>query len=301
MRRRDFLATSMAALVTPWTVGSGQGQAAQAQSARSTFPTPGADGWSPLFNGKNLDGWYTFLSRSGKNADPTGCIRVDEGMIHILGIPVTKENPEAGYMATIEEYSDYHLRVDFKWGSTRFPPRALAKRDSGLYFHLVEPDRVWPTGMQLQIQETNLGDILPVNGVRYITSNAAAGTPPWPNPPGANAVQAGAAGQPRGWQHAGNFERLDDWNTLEIITRDDKAAFLVNGRIINSMFAMQVSNPAPPPGKPGVASQQQPAEGAAFVPLRRGRIALEVEYAEIWFRNIEIRPLAPGEFVTVAK
>jgi hypothetical protein len=32
-----------------------------------TPPSAGSDGWVPLLNGKNFDGWYTFLPSTGKN------------------------------------------------------------------------------------------------------------------------------------------------------------------------------------------------------------------------------------------
>ena len=93
----------------------------------------------------------------------------------------------------------------------------------------------------------------------------------------------------RNWAKSGDFEKLDDWNLLEIMTRDDSAAFLVNGRVVNSLFNMQVPElPAPANRTPPPA----PAATDKLVKLNHGRIALEIEYAEIWFRNVAIRPLS---------
>lgn len=34
-----------------------------------------------LFNGKNLDGWYTFLKKEGRNNDPNKVFTVKNGLI----------------------------------------------------------------------------------------------------------------------------------------------------------------------------------------------------------------------------
>ncbi|MGH9549154.1 MAG: hypothetical protein ACRD3W_07265, partial [Terriglobales bacterium] len=43
---------------------------------------PESEGWVPLFNGKNLEGWYSYLDSSGRNKDPKGAFKVENGMIH---------------------------------------------------------------------------------------------------------------------------------------------------------------------------------------------------------------------------
>ena len=298
MNRRHFLkATSAAAFAAPLALKNqalGQGTGGNPAAA---FPPAAKDGWSPLFNGKNLDGWYTFLVRSGKNHDPTGYVRVENGMLHFLGNTVTGD-AEGGYLATNAEYSNYHLRVDFKWGTARYAPRAMVKRDSGVYTHLTGPDRVWPTGMQLQVEETDVGDCLAVNGCRFTTApfnpTTPGGNPPWPNPP-MNAVPGGGPGQPRGARKYADFEKLDDWNTVEIIAKDDSLAFLVNGRLVNSLFNVQAPDPPAPEnaGPTAIAAQTFPT-GGGFKRLDRGKIALEIEFAEIWYRNVHIRPLGAG-------
>jgi len=296
MNRRQFL-TGTGAFVG---IGASSIEAsrARAQQATSANRAGGSNGWTPLFNGLNLDGWYTFLNRSGKNSDPGGFVRVDNGMLHILGNAVPEGNIEAGYLATNTEYSNYCLRLEYKWGSTRFAPRLNFKRDNGLLLHLVGPDRVWPTCMEFQIQETDVGDAIPLSGVRYVTADVVNGLSPWPNAPIANptgpgqaaAVPMGGPGQRRVTPKRGDFEDRIGWNSIEIIVRGANAAFLVNGRIVNSVFAMQ--RPDPPMQAPQGATPAPPIpENTKLVPLDRGKIALEIEYAETWFRNIEIRPL----------
>ncbi|MDR3234124.1 MAG: SUMF1/EgtB/PvdO family nonheme iron enzyme [Planctomycetaceae bacterium] len=60
-----------------------------------------------LFNGKNLDGWYTFLKSKGKNNDPDKVFTAEDGVIHISGT-------ENGGITTNEEYENDTLEVEYK-------------------------------------------------------------------------------------------------------------------------------------------------------------------------------------------
>jgi hypothetical protein len=86
------------------------------RSARRRRPgddRPGAGsarGFVPLFNGRDLTGWYSFLQKHGKNSDPDRVVTIEDGAIHL-----DKHAPEAsgvvmGYIAIEKEYGDYHRR-----------------------------------------------------------------------------------------------------------------------------------------------------------------------------------------------
>jgi len=77
-------------------------------------------GFKPLFNGKNLKGWDTYIGAVekdgtpiGLNKDPLKIFSVEnpngEPVIHISG-------KVFGSLVTKKEYSDYHLQMVFKWG-----------------------------------------------------------------------------------------------------------------------------------------------------------------------------------------
>ena len=111
-------------------------------SARQTgggAPPPGQDrsrGHRPtepiaLFNGRNLDGLYSWLADS-KYQDPRKVFSVRDGMLRISG-------EEFGYIATEKSYRDYHLIAEFKWGREIFGnPRTV--RNSGILMHATGPD-----------------------------------------------------------------------------------------------------------------------------------------------------------------
>lgn len=285
MNRRQFLQTGVAAAVLPWAWPRRSHLfQPQSQSALPPLPAPAADGWIDLFNGRNLDGFYTFLQRSGRDSDPKGYIRIENGLLHIMANEVTSENAEAGYICTHREFSNCRIRVEFKWGEKRYPPRLEAKRDNGLIYHVVGPDAVWPVCAECQIQETDCGDVFLLGGTTGTTgslTNFNPGRGPAATPPAAAAGVAPATPNPRVRGNRilkeGDFEIRNDWNVIDVIVQNDRSAHLVNGRIVNALNNIR----QPDPNAPG-----------QFLPLMRGKIAVQVEYAEIWYRRIAVKLIA---------
>jgi hypothetical protein len=103
----------------------------------TTLAAPADDeGWIPLFNGTNLDGWYSFQPTTGRNNDPKKFFKVTDGMIHVLDLA---EDPHewkgaVGYLATNQEYSDVRIHLEYKWGTKRFARSVEGKRNSGLMY-----------------------------------------------------------------------------------------------------------------------------------------------------------------------
>jgi len=248
--------------------------AAAAKSAAS------AQGWEPMFNGRDLSGW-TFFQDGVGTSDRDGVVAFEKDILHILG-PSYKGSHAAGmgYLATEKEYEDYHFSLEYKWGPRRYAPRDLWKRDSGILYH-VPPSRdyLWPDCVEYQIMERSTGDAIPVNH-RAIQAISMGGLPAWPKDfPGNTqyAPQVNAGGNLRQWIKAdGSFDTLDGWNTVELIAKGDSAAHIVNGRIVTALYGLQ---------------SQDPVDRARYVSLKRGRILLQIECAEIMFRNVKIRPL----------
>ena len=280
INRRDFVKAGVSIASAPlWLPHSGLEQ--------SALPQAGADGWVSLLNGHDLTGWYTMLEKSGKDvAQKRKMVVIEEGMLHLMGNSEDEEPAEPGYVATHQEYENVHIRVEYKWGVKRFPPQTLAKRDNGILYGLVGADIVWPTCVECQIEEDDLGDAYLVRGVRGVQPphsdglfEQAPGPDGWPRPGIASHTKQGAPPpEPTTGRKIkdGNFELLDGWNVVEVIWQGDRAAHIVNGRLVNVLTTLQ----QPDPNQPG-----------KFIPLTRGRIAIEIEYAEIWYRKIEVKPL----------
>lgn len=266
--------------------GLGAGTAA-ALLARAAVAAPKkgelASPWRPLFNGRNLDGWTIYGEGVG-NADPHHAITIERGILHLLGPRF--EGPDKssfGHIATTETFANYHLRMDFRFGARRFAPRLLQRRNSGLLYHMApERDRLFPDCVEFQFEEGDIGDAIMVN-TRSLQGPLLGGTPLWPNYfpglPSDYAEPVKAGGIARQWhRHAGHYERLDDWNTIDLYAFDDQAAHLVNGRIVNTLFRMI--------GRDGQ-------------PLTKGRVALEFEAAEVFMRNVMIRDLGAEEIQSI--
>ena len=282
MNRRSFLTVGVAAVAVP----SLAAQTSLTQAGAPHLPSPGTDGWISLLNGRDLSGWYSMLASSGRDvAEKRGIVRMEEGMLHIYANELTVAPAEAGYLATVQEFGNVHIRVEFKWGLKRFPPRSLCKRDNGLLYGLVGADKVWPTCVECQIEEGDVGDFFLLGGARGVqdghgTGLFGEGLEPngWPARTQAPGNPKAAGPEPTSDRKIkdGNFEILDDWNVVEVIWQGDRAANIVNGRTVNSISMLQ----QPDPQNPG-----------QFIPLTRGKIAIEIEFAEIWFRRIEVKPL----------
>ncbi len=116
----------------------------------------------PLFNGKNLDGLYTWLS-DAKYEDPRKVFTVENGMLHVSG-------EGFGYVATKRSYKDYHLVIEYRWGDRTWLHRTTRAKDSGAIVHCAEPDgsygNTFMAGIEAQVIEGGTGDLLVVTGKR---------------------------------------------------------------------------------------------------------------------------------------
>jgi hypothetical protein len=270
MNRRQFLNASAAAAVAPLIAGIAPAQQTAAMS--DTLPSGGADGWTQLFNGRDLTGWYTYFPSVGKDKDPKGFVKVEDGMLHLMGNEVTGENVEQGYMATNHVFSNCRFRAEFKWGVKRFPPHEEAKRDNGLLYYVNGQDKVWPACVEFQGQESDLGDAYLLGGTRgKMGGVSAVAGPPMPIPAGEAVPPAPANNH---IVKAGDFENRNDWNIIECVTRGDRSTHIVNGRIV-----MNLTN----------LTQPDPQNPGQFIPLTSGKLAVEVQWAEIWYRRIEVK------------
>jgi 3-keto-disaccharide hydrolase len=238
---------------------------------------PDSEGWVPLFNGKNLDGWYSYLESSGKNKDPNGVFKIENGMIHILDVPMSDGKSDNGYLATTQEFSNVRIHVEYKWGTKR---ASEGKRNSGLLYLAVGPDRIYPTSLECQIEETDVGDLWIVNGASVTAFFIAPSFPMYDDDRQAGTRVRGAPGDSLRVLKSGDFENRDGWNSVDVILQGDQSTHLVNGRIVNHARDIQ---------------QPDPANPSRMIPLRSGRILLEAEGSEIWFRNVRVKPLGPPE------
>lgn len=231
-----------------------------------------------LFNGQNLDGWYTFLRDRGRDSDPKEVFTVGDGMIRISG-------EEWGCITTNEEYENYTITVEFKWGKLAYEPRLENARDCGLLLHSQGEDGgsdgIWMHSIECQIIEGGTGDFIVVGDGSdnfQITSNVSPekqGGSYVFHPEGeARTIKEGRInwyGRDPEWKDVFGFRGENDveeppgeWNTLECIVHEDQISIYLNGKLVNEAFNVRPS---------------------------KGRIQLQSEAAEIFFRRVELKPL----------
>ena len=231
-----------------------------------------------LFNGHNLDGWYTFLQDRGKDNDPKNVFQVVDGMIRISG-------EEWGCITTNAEYSDYKLVVEFKWGELTYEPRLDNARDCGLLLHSQGEDGgkqgIWMHSIECQIIEGGTGDFIVVGDGTddfQITCNVMPEKQEGSfvfqldgQPQTIKKDRINWFGRDPGWKDDLGFRGANDiehpvgeWNTLECIAFEGEISIFLNGTLVNK---------------------------ATGVKPNKGRIQIQSESAEIFFRKVELTPL----------
>ena len=243
-----------------------------------------------LFNGKDLSGFYTWLPRFGRE-DPD---RVFSVVDRIDGAPAIRvSGKHFGGLVTRDEYENYHLVVEFRWGLATWGERGDRARDSGVLVHCQGPDGSsdkdskgpWMASVEAQIIEGGTGDIILVRGFdeagkpigARITATAGKDRDgenvydPKAEPRELDGGRINWYGRDPDWKDELGFRGKDDvespadrWTRLEVICDGDTVTNIVNGKVVNA----------------GTRSS-----------LTKGKILFQSELAEIYFRKIEIRPL----------
>jgi len=234
-----------------------------------------------LFNSRDLSGWDTYLrapegsadtTAIGFNKDPHHVFTISDGCIHISG-------QDWGAIISKQEYSNYHIRFDVKFGEKKWPPRENLLRDGGLMFHSSGPQdygyHCWMRSNEMQIQETEIGDFF----------NAGEGTCEFrvsPTTVKGEETDSEVVEQydPNGIikryndrvYRSGNFERPHgEWTTGELVARGADAVFIVNGFVVNRLYNTYRED----------LDQQTTS----------GKLQFQSESSEYFLRNIEIRPI----------
>ena len=221
-----------------------------------------------LFNGTDLSGWDVWV---GKDADPGAAgalFRVEDGVIQVYPTQEPNSRQPFGGIVTQESFSRYVLRLEYRWGEAKFAPRENMVRDAGVLFHLHEDNTIWPASVECQIQEGDTGDIWAISTrvtstVQNVIRNYSERGP---------AVTRGGKDQRFARFHRGYYHELPGWNVLEITVDGTTAVYRLNGHVVNAVTNME---------------RWDEATGA-YVPLTSGRILLQAEGAEVYYRNITI-------------
>lgn len=192
-----------------------------------------------------------------------------------------------GGLITSQEYENYHLRAEYKWGEKKYLPRPLTRpRDSGILFHLTgtNEDAYWSAfmmGLEFQVSEATTADLL-FMGNKNSTVIPVVDGRAFENSEGNRwdtnlpFKRVGGVGSDPKFRKSENYESPPtDWTTVEIYTVGSTGVYLVNGHVVNAFRNAGV----PQPDK-------------TIKPLTKGKIQIQSEGAEVYYRNISIQSIS---------
>ncbi len=243
--------------------------------------------WVNLFNGKNLNGWDTYLGPEldsagnriskipvGLNKDPMKVFTVveqnGENIIRISG-------QNWGGISTKKEFANYHLQLKFKWGQLTWGKKRGLKKDSGLLYHAVgeqgAQNTPWMRSQEFQIEEGNTGDYWGVSGAVQDIPAIFKGDKNYVYSPAGNLVTfsvTSTAG--RHCMKSVDAEAPSgEWNTLDLYCFEDRSIYMVNGKVVMRLFNSSQS------------------DNGQTTPLTKGKIQIQSEGAEIFYKQIKLQ------------
>lgn len=221
----------------------------------------------------------------GNYTQPIGHGNDEKGVFTVTvvnGEPVLRVSGEIyGSVYTLEDYENYHLSLEFKWGKKKWHPRLDAELDTGILYHGIGEHGVdywkaWALSQELQIMEQSNGDWWQIAGSQIdIRCEKPEGQELPVYNPIAKSVSFGPGGVGITCRRSHDREKpKGEWNTVELITYGDQSLHIVNGEVV-----MALTN-----------SRYTDADGQV-IPLTKGKILLQSEAGEVFFKNIKIKPI----------
>jgi hypothetical protein len=245
-----------------------------------------------LFNGKDFSGWVKHIGVPHKSLqlslpkDSMGNYMHAIGKDDFLNVfSVVKEDGEPaiyvsgvvfGTIATEADYKNYHITLQYKWGDKKYAPRLHLPRDAGLLYHAGNnpmQNKVWPLAQECQIQQGDCGDYWKIDKAMaqipavFQDSN-------WVYAPGSDYVWFGdEVKRPRCRKNPDNEKPHGEWNTVEVYTSGDSSLHMVNGKVVMHLKNLSV------------------LENGIKKSMTSGRIVLQSEGAELYYRRIVLEPI----------
>jgi hypothetical protein len=256
-----------------------------------TFSAPD-DEWHPLLD-EQLSQFDVYLSYRGDeimsvlqgkappSLKPVGLnpSRQDVFTVSLQdGKPVLRISGEIyGCLSTRREFSDYHLRAQYRWGEKVWEPRLTEPKDSGILYHSrgdfgVDYWKSWAQAQELNVMEKNTGEYWTIANVgidiRARPTEGTGGVPRWDPAAPWMAFEAS-----NNHALAGSDEERPGWNDIELLCQQDRCVHVVNGKVVMAL------------------KNARTVDGDRTSPMTGGRLQIQSEAAEVYFRDIEIRPL----------
>jgi hypothetical protein len=264
-----------------------------------------AASWTPLLDAK-LSKWDVYLSYHGtqiisvvqgkapKDLKPIGLNPPGQKIFSVVqqgGVPVLRISGEIyGCLASRESFADYHLRAQVKWGEKKWEPRLNELKDSGILYHSrgdfgVEYWKSWALSHEFQVIEHGLGEY-------WTQATSAMDIRADPGKPGAQGADAPRWNPRAAWlefaspnNHAlagSDQDKPGRWNQLELICYRDDCLHIVNGKVVMAL------------------ANARYRDGEKWLPMTGGKLQIQSEAAEVFYKDIEIRklPAMPAQYAS---
>jgi len=255
--------------------------------------------WISLFNGKDLSGWDTYigppLDDAGKkltdipvglNNDPNHVFTVvDDGGEKLIRI----SGESWGGISTKKEYQNFHVQLMFKWGSLRWGQKKNKKKDSGLLYFAVGDHGAdygaWMRSQEFQVEETNTGDYWGVaGGMEDIPAVKRSDSEYVYNPSGQ--LYTFSADSKVGRHCIKNPDAENpsgEWNTIDLYCHGDTSIHVVNEKVVMVLY------------------HSKQLENGKAIPLAKGKLQIQSEGAEVFYKNIRIQNISKIPVELLAK
>ncbi|QTN32368.1 DUF1080 domain-containing protein [Akkermansiaceae bacterium] len=238
------------------------------------------EGWTELFNGKDLTGWTACLGKGGdeKSQGTDKIFTVRDGVIHIYQGAEAGSKQSSANLYHESTWSNFRLQVEYRWLDRKFQPRTKDDRDAGILFHIHgDPKVVWPSSLEMQMGDGKIGSPY-VSGDLFVlgATRADSASPDGKFDPDAKLVtRGGGAGGARAAVTVLAEKPHGEWNTSEIVVHgSEKAEFYLNGILVNVIHNMKFKD----------------ADGK-WKPLGKGHISIQAEWAELEYRAVRVKEI----------
>ena len=234
--------------------------------------------WTPLFNGKNLDGWTPKITGYELGVNFGDTFRVEDGLLKVRYDQYERFDGRFGHLFYKTPFSHYILRVEYRFvGKQVAGGPGWAFRNSGIMIHGQPPatmtkDQKFPVSIEVQLlggRETG----------KRPTANLCT--------PGTHVVMNGKLLKRHCTNSRSRTFRGDEWVTVEVEVRGNRIIrHRVNGQVVLEYGQPQLD-----------LSDPDARRLADTMPrmLRSGSISLQSESHPIDFRRIDIRVLPASE------
>src|SRR5437870_2452760 len=115
------------------------------------------DKWTPIFDGKTLDGWTPKFKGEALGVNYLDTFRVRDGLLTVNYDKYTKFDERFGHIFYKEKLSHYRLRIEYRFVGEQCPGGpGWAFRNNGAMLHCQDPktmskDQEFPVSIEFQL------------------------------------------------------------------------------------------------------------------------------------------------------